>query len=496
MSSYTNSLHCLLQALPGARVVGETDIDIKMIDCDSRSISDGGLFVAINGGEEQDRHDFVSDAVTSGAVAVVVERAVAEIDGVTTIEVEDCRDALAVLASRFFAEPASCLCNIGVTGTNGKTTTAMLIRAIVDYAGQPGGYIGTLGCLINGKMTPLANTTPEASVLHRELRAMVDAGLSVAVMEVSSHALVLRRVSGIEFDVAVFTNLSRDHLDFHQTEERYFAAKRSLFDQLKPVDNSRAVVNLDDPFGSKLIVDLGESALTYGRHCHADVRLVCVDTTREGMKMVLDTPWGEICVKTVLTGDFNCSNVMAAIACALALGIDPHVASEGLACFEGIPGRFERVDAGQSFDVIVDYAHTPAGLETVLKTARELTDKKLICLFGCGGDRDVGKRSEMGRIASELADVVFLTSDNPRSEQPERIIDQITAGMADATNAFACPDRHEAIGRAIQIAEESDVVVLAGKGSENYQIFAGHTVDFDDRLVAREWLECLFHEGS
>ncbi len=487
MSTSTSSLGYLLEVLPDARVTGEVGIEIGSIACDSRSVRPGGLFVAISGGEERDRHEYVEDAVARGSAAVVVERA-ARTGSATVIEVGDCRQALAKLAARFYGEPSRQLCTVGVTGTNGKTTTAMLIRAIIDRSGRSCGYLGTLGSLASDFMEPLANTTPEASELHRELRAMVDAGRSAVALEVSSHALALGRVDGIRFDAAVFTNLTRDHLDFHCSEEAYFEAKKKLFDLLKPHSSPCAAVNLDDPCGRRLSRSLDGSALTFGKGEDADVRLLSASGARGRTSLSLLTPQGKIAVHTGLTGSFNCSNAMAAVACGLALGIDADTIAAALAEFEGVPGRFERIDEGQPFEVIVDYAHTPAGLETVLNTARELTRKKLVCLFGCGGDRDRGKRPEMGRIASELADVVFLTSDNPRREPPERIIDDIAAGMSAPGRAHLFTDRREAIGRALHVAKDGDMVVLAGKGNETHQVFADHAIDFDDRHVAREWL--------
>ena len=488
MKASANSLGGLLEVLPDARVCGEVGVEIGSIACDSRSVGPGGLFVAISGGEERDRHEFVEDAVARGAAAVVVEKPVVRTGTATVIEVDDSRQALAKLAARFYGEPSRHLCTVGVTGTNGKTTTAMLIRAIIDRSGRSCGYLGTLGSLTSDIMKPMANTTPEASELHRELRAMVDAGRTAVAFEVSSHALALGRVDGIQFDAAVFTNLTRDHLDFHGSEEAYFEAKKKLFDRLKPFSPPRAAINLDDPCGQRLSQSLNGSALTFGNGEGADVRMLSTSRKRGGTSLSLLTPQGQIEVHTRLTGSFNCSNTMAAVACALALGVDADTIVSALARFEGVPGRFERIDEGQPFELIVDYAHTPAGLKTVLDTARELADRKLICLFGCGGDRDQGKRPQMGRIAGELADEVILTSDNPRSEPPGRIIEDIAAGMSARKKAHLFPDRREAIGRALQTAGEGDVVVLAGKGNETRQEFSDHAVEFDDRHVAREWL--------
>ena len=488
MKASANSLGRLLEVLPDARISGEVGIEIRNIACDSRSVGTGSLFVAIRGGEERDRHEFVADAVARGAAAVIVEKPAVRTGSATVVEVGDSRQALAKLAARFYGEPSRQLCTVGVTGTNGKTTTTMLIRAILDRSGRSCGYLGTLGSLISDTMKPLANTTPEASDLHRELRAMVDAGRAAVALEVSSHALALGRVDGIRFDAAVFTNLTRDHLDFHGSEEAYFEAKKKLFDLLKPDSSPRAAVNLDDPWGQRLSRCLNGSALTFGSGKDADVRLMSAAGRRGRTSLSLLTPHGKIDLDTRLTGSFNCSNAMAAVACALALGVDADTIAGALARFEGVPGRFERIDEGQPFEVIVDFAHTPAGLETVLNTARELATGRLICLFGCGGDRDQGKRPQMGKIAGELADEVFLTSDNPRSEPPGRIIGDIAAGMSSPQKAHLLPDRKEAIGLALQAAGGGDVVVLAGKGSETRQVFADHAIDFDDRHVAREWL--------
>ena len=477
-----------MAALPHAEISGPSDLYVTGIECDSRRVSDGDLFVAIRGGEEQDRHQFVGDALSRGAIAAVVEENVDMAGNVTRISVRNSREALAALSARFYGNPADELRMVGVTGTNGKTTTAMLIQSILQGSGIPCGYLGTLGSLAGTTMEPMANTTPEASELHRQLRAMVSSGREAVALEVSSHALALGRVSGIEFSAAVFTNLTRDHLDFHGCEAAYLKAKEKLFHQLKDGSEPRAVINLDDRAGSALSGRLKASVVTFGRHQNADVRLT--GEVRRGAKTVLSlaTPAGDFDIATVLTGNFNCSNVMAAVGCGLALGIGPNDINRALAEFEGLPGRFERVDEGQQFDVIVDYAHTPAGLETILHTARELTEKRLICLFGCGGDRDTGKRPLMGRIAGELSDLVILTSDNPRSESPESIIEQIHAGMSDPERATVITDRREAIASAIASAHAGDVVVLAGKGDEDYQIFADEVVDFDDREVARECL--------
>jgi len=483
-------LRHLLEDLPVTHVSGPVDVRIGKIECDSRRVAQGDLFIAIRGGQEQDRHRFVPDALARGAGAVVVEESV-DCRGATRILVENCRQALAKLAARYYNYPSRELLTVGITGTNGKTTTSFLVRQVLEAAGQPCGYLGTLGCLVENELEKLDNTTPEAAELQRLLRAMVEAGKTAAVLEVSSHGLALERVAGIQFRVAIFTNLSRDHLDFHQTEENYFSAKARLFAELDGAAGGRAIVNIDDPAAPVLLERVEAPVLTYGRRPGAQVRLAEMVPTAVGMRLRVQAPAGEMKVDTRLTGAFNCYNVMAALAAGLALEIGPEAICRGIAVVDNVPGRFEQVVAGQDFQVIVDYAHTPAGLETVLRTARELTRNRLICVFGCGGDRDRGKRPAMGRIAGELAHRVYLTSDNPRSEPPERIIEEIAAGVNPAHRPRIFPDRRWAIREALAAAGPGDVVVIAGKGHESEQILADRVVPFDDRQVARQILEEL-----
>ena len=482
----------LLKALPAATVTGSADVPVKAVECDSRRVEAGGLFVAIRGGQERDRHEFVPHALSRGATAVVVEEEIAR-GSATMVRVEDCRTAVARLAARFHNRPADELLMVGVTGTNGKTTTALLIRAILESAVGSCSYLGTLGALIHGEWQPLANTTPEAPDLHRALRAVVDSGTRAVAMEVSSHAMALQRVAGISFGAAVFTNLTRDHLDFHGSEEAYFESKSRLFRQLRPGSDGRAVINLDDPRAPELMGISAGRYTTFGRSPSADVWPLEVSHDRGCTHMRLSTPVGEMAVTTRLTGSFNCSNILAAVACGIALDADPKALVEGIGSVEQVPGRFERIDEGQSFDVIVDYAHTPAGMETVLATARELSRGQLICVFGCGGDRDTGKRPLMGEVAERLADRVLITSDNPRSESPEGIVANILGGMRHPRRARVRLDRRQAISDAIGVAEAGDIVVIAGKGDESYQVLADVTIDFDDRQVVRE---CLSQAGG
>jgi len=487
------SLHKLLVDLPEAVVYGSEDIVVSGIECDSRRVDEGDLFVAIRGGEEADRHQFVADAEARGARAVVVEDESVPTRMAARVIVGDCRMALARLAATFYSYPASTLSMVGLTGTNGKTTTALLVREILQAAGRSCGYLGTLGAQDqHGQWIEMSNTTPEASDLHRHLHTIGANGAEALVMEISSHALALNRVAGIEFDAAVFTNLTRDHLDFHGTEEAYFESKARLFEQVRDCDTPVCAINIDDAAGRMLAERLEARALTFGSVAGADIRWVGGEIGAQSSALQLQTPRGPMAVHSRLTGRFNCSNVLAAVACGLALDVEDEAIAQGIAAVTGVPGRFERVDEGQSFEVIVDYAHTPAGLENILHSARELAKKrKLICLFGCGGDRDRGKRALMGQAAERLADLVFVTSDNPRSELPEKIIDDIVAGMARSAGVEIRVDRRVAIAAALRAAEAGDVVVLAGKGDEGYQILADEVIDFDDRLVAREALRGL-----
>ena len=479
-------LRDLIGAIQPVHIGGSLDLEIESVVSDSRRAGPGALFVAVRGGQEIDRHAFVDDALARGAPAVVVEEEDESLPS-TRIRVEDCRQALAALAARLHGCPArSFRWRVGVTGTNGKSTTALLVRNVLKAAGARSAYIGTLGFSCGDGMESLDNTTPEADRLQALLARARDAGCDALVMEVSSHGLALRRVDGIDYSVAVFTNLTRDHLDFHGTEEAYLAAKTTLFRGLG--QGGAAVVNADDPHAPEVAASTSARVLTYGERGE-DVRLSSFDTRGGSTTLLrLETSAGEWSVETTLAGRFNRSNVMAAVCVGVALGIDAAAVRSGIAAVSQVPGRFERLEEGQPFEVIVDYAHTPAGLDTVLRTARELTRGRLLCLFGCGGDRDKGKRPLMGRVAEDLADLVFLTSDNPRGEPPEEIIDQIAAGMRDAGSAVVCADRRGAIDAALREAREGDVVVVAGKGDEPYQILAEGPTNFDDRQVLRQVL--------
>jgi UDP-N-acetylmuramoyl-L-alanyl-D-glutamate--2,6-diaminopimelate ligase len=455
------------------------DVEVSALAYDSRAVTPGALFFSVPG-YTTDGHDFAPDAVARGAVALVVERPLGL--GVPEVVVDSVREAMAPAAARFHGNPSAELAVVGVTGTNGKTTTTFLTRALLEADGRPCGLLGTVTSVIGGRTREVVRTTPEAIDLQRDLRAMLDAGDRACAMEASSHALSLHRVDAIRWAAAIFTNLTQDHLDFHPTMEEYYAAKRRLF-LARP---GASVVNVSDPYGQRLASEL-PGAISFAIDAEADWRAVDVRTHLGGSRFRVRSPVGELDVRSPLPGRFNVSNVLGALAAAVALGVDPDVAVAALADAGRVPGRFEPVEEGQEFAVLVDYAHTPDSLENVLGAARELTDRRVVCVFGCGGDRDQGKRPIMGAIARRLADAVVVTSDNPRSEDPEAIIAQVVAGAGDGVEAIV--DRREAIERAIALAGPGDVVVIAGKGHEQGQELAGgRKVPFDDVTVAREAL--------
>jgi UDP-N-acetylmuramoyl-L-alanyl-D-glutamate--2,6-diaminopimelate ligase len=481
----------LIAAVPEARVSGDTEIEVADLAYDSREVRPGTLYFCF-AGQRADGHDFAPAAVKAGAGALVTER---ELDlPVPQVRVADARAAMAPMAIRFFGDPTAELSVAGITGTNGKTTTAFLLRHVLESAGRQSGLLGTVKRIVGGVTEEVERTTPEAIDLQRTFRRMLDAGEVACVMEVSSHALTLNRADGIRFELALFTNLTQDHLDFHADMEDYFAAKRRLF---SPGRASAAVINVDDPYGRRIAADT--AAITFSAHgADADFCARDVEFDAAGARFRCLGPEGEVAVRTGLPGDFNVANALAAIAAAHALGIDSAQAAAALAAAGRVPGRFEPIEEGQPFTVLVDYAHTPDSLDNVLRAARRLATGRLICVFGCGGDRDRDKRPLMGRIAAELSDACVITSDNPRSEDPEAIIAEIVAGSGPpgaidaATGIEVEPDRRRAITRALAVASAGDVVVIAGKGHEQGQEFEdGRKLPFDDREVAREELRRL-----
>lgn len=455
-------------------------VEIQGLAYDTRAVVPGTLFFCVPG-FTRDGHDYAPEAIARGAVALVVQR---PLDlGVPEVLVPGVRAAMAPAAAAFFGDPTAELQTVGVTGTNGKTTTAFLVQALLQAGGRQTGLLGTVKTVVGGVQRTVERTTPEAIDLQRTFREMLRAGDQACSMEVSSHALELRRADAIHFAAAIFTNLTQDHLDFHPTMEAYFGAKRMLFTDLAP---RTAIVNLDDPYGARLAAEL-EKPITYALHAGADYRATQLRTGTKGSSLTVATPDGELGLSTPLTGEFNVYNVLGALAAARALGVAPATCAAAIANAGQVPGRFQTVDAGQPFAVIVDYAHTPDSLHNVLTAARALTERQLIAVFGAGGDRDRGKRPLMGEIASRLADHVIVTSDNPRSEDPAAIIQEILAGSAPGTEHEL--DRREAIAQAVAWAQPGDVVVIAGKGHEQGQEFQdGLKLPFDDVTVAREIL--------
>jgi UDP-N-acetylmuramoyl-L-alanyl-D-glutamate--2,6-diaminopimelate ligase len=453
---------------------GAPEVEISALAYSSDSVTPGALFFCVPG-FTRDGHDFAPEAVERGAVALVTER---ELElGVPEVVVDDVRAAMGPAAARFYGDPTATLNVVGITGTNGKTTTAFLVRHLLEAAGRQTGLLGTVKRVVGGVEEEVERTTPEAIDLQATFRRMADSGDEAAAMEVSSHALELGRVSGIRFGCRVFTNLTQDHLDFHDTMEAYFAAKLRLFEEPGP-----AVVNVDDEHGRRIAAGR-EDTVTFGIEHDADYRARDIEFDFAGSRFTLETPGGSVEVESPLPGLFNVLNVLGAIAAVRSLGVE----EISLAGFERVPGRFEPVDEGQDFGVLVDYAHTPDSLENVLRTARELTRGRLHVVFGAGGDRDPTKRPLMGQAARELADRVLVTSDNPRSEPPEAIIDQVMEGAGPDAERDA--DRRRAIARAIADAEAGDVVVIAGKGHEQGQEFEdGRKEPFDDMTVARDAL--------
>jgi UDP-N-acetylmuramoyl-L-alanyl-D-glutamate--2,6-diaminopimelate ligase len=463
---------------------GDAETEISGLAYDSGRVGKGTLFFCVRG-QTRDGHEFAPAAVEAGAAALVVEQDL-ELP-VTQVRVVDARASMAPLAARFWGDPTAELQVAGITGTNGKTTTAFLLREILEAAGCPCGLLGTVKQVVGGSEEEVVRTTPEAIDLQATFRRMLDSGDRCCVMEVSSHALVLHRADAIHFDTAVFTNLSQDHLDFHADMEEYFAAKRLLFE----AGPGAAVVNADDPYGRRLVEEI-ECQTFSAEGAEADFRATDVQLDSAGASFTVVGPQGPAQLTTRLPGRFNVSNSLAALAAAHTLGVPAEQAAAALAAASGVPGRFEPVEEGQPFTVLVDYAHTPEALENVLRAARPLTEGRLISVFGAGGDRDRAKRPRMGAIGADLSDLAIVTSDNPRSEEPEAIIREILEGIEGDADVMVEVDRRAAIALALAEADRGDTVLIAGKGHEQGQEFeGGRKIPFDDRVVAREELRAL-----
>jgi UDP-N-acetylmuramoyl-L-alanyl-D-glutamate--2,6-diaminopimelate ligase len=487
----------LMRGVPGAEFSVDPRLEVRSLDYDSRRIEPGGLFFAIHG-DKADGHAFIPQALARGAVAVVSERALpaslTECGHSTPawVRVPRIRPALSEAGRAFYGHPEQALRLVGITGTNGKTTTAYLLESIFQAAGLLSGMFGTIEYHVAGKTVPSVNTTPESLDLAASLAELVKAHASIAVMEVSSHALAQERVWGLPFAAAIFTNLTRDHLDYHQTMEDYFAAKRRLFEGIGTPPPGLAVINSDDAWAVRLLQLPFARLMTFGMHSQATVRPKLIRGNASSLHATLLTSAGPLDIESVLTGRPNLMNILAAVTAAQGLGIPGEIIRQGVKALCLVPGRFERVEAGQPFLVVVDYAHTDDALRNVLTTARELTRGRLIVVFGCGGDRDRSKRPLMGEAAGSLADFVVLTSDNPRSEDPFAIINDALVGVQKTGKPYTLEvDRATAIQGALEKARDGDVVVIAGKGHETYQVFKDKTVSFDDREVARQALASL-----
>jgi UDP-N-acetylmuramoyl-L-alanyl-D-glutamate--2,6-diaminopimelate ligase len=480
----------LLTSVRALKVTGAVDVRIESIAYDSRRVKAGSLFVALRG-ENVDGHQYIPQAIDAGAVAVVCEEAVQNARS-TIVVVENSRAALADLSAAFFDSPSRHLKVAGVTGTNGKTTTAFLIKHLCETAQMRCGLIGTVRYEIGDRVLPATRTTPEALDMQEMLAQMRSAGCKAAVMEVSSHALAQDRTRGIEFDVAVFTNLTQDHLDYHETMANYFDAKTRLFANLagQKKQNAKAVINIDDSHGGQLAERFAKKmpVITFGQSARADFRAISFKAEFSGTSYQLDARGKSYLVRLPLIGQFNVYNSLAALGAATALGIDLRAAVLSLANAPFVPGRLEAVPAKRQFKVFVDYAHTDDALINVMKTLRELSPNRLIVVFGCGGNRDRAKRPLMGAAVERFANHAIITSDNPRKESPEQIIEEIKQGFQ-GRNYETVIDRKEAIFHAISMAVPRDIILIAGKGHETYQEFADHTVPFDDVSVARLALE-------
>jgi UDP-N-acetylmuramoyl-L-alanyl-D-glutamate--2,6-diaminopimelate ligase len=483
----------LLKGLDITLLSAGSDPDIIQIAYDSRQVSPGSLFVAVPG-LKTDGHLYIAEAIQAGAAAVVAQQDVKGIPpGIALVKAPDSRAVLAQLAARFYGEPSRDVKVVGVTGTNGKTTTTHLIKAIYEEAGWPTAIMGTLYAQAGDYMAEMGHTTPEALEIESFIALCRDQGIKAVAMEVSSHALSQHRVDRIQFHAAVFTNLTQDHLDYHENMENYLMAKLQLFGLVADTADNFCVINHDDPQAAEFVANSPGRAYTYGVQAGAQVRAEDIEISLKGTRFRVNCQGRNFKVEMRLIGMFSVYNALAAIAVALAEGIAPETIIRGLAKVEGIPGRFEKVCSSHDFSVVVDYAHTPDGLENILQTGRELTENRLITVFGCGGDRDRGKRPLMGEIAARYSDFCVVTSDNPRSEEPEDIIAEIVPGLEKVPHSryAIIADRSEAIRQAIHLARPGDLVIIAGKGHETYQLIKGQRLEFDDRKVAQKVLNEL-----
>lgn len=490
------TLKDIISTLDVQQVQGNQNVSIQDITADSRAVKPNSLFIALDGATV-DGHNYIDKAVDAGAVAVIVSKPVTVPADVCVITVDDTRQAMMVCVPYFFDYPANRMRMVGVTGTNGKTTTTHMIRHILKAQGFKVGVIGTVHIMIGDTSYPIHNTTPDVVDLQHILHQMVQENVEYCVMEVSSHALALGRVSGVEFDTAVFTNLTQDHLDFHKTFENYLAAKCKLFEQVSAPnqvkDNKGAVINIDDSYGYRVMEKTTAPTITYSTLGKGTLNASDVHMSTKNSQYTVNYKGESYPVSMNTTGLFNVYNTLAAIGACLQEGISMEAIDTALKTFSSVPGRFELIEEGQDFAVVVDYAHTPDGLQNILETAKAIKENRIIIVFGCGGDRDATKRPIMGRIAAEYGDKIYVTSDNPRTEDPVQIVKDVEVGVKEAlregTSYEVIVDRREAINHAIYDAKAGDIVIIAGKGHENYQILKNETIHFDDREEARKALK-------
>lgn len=480
------NLKQILQNLNYTILKGTDNIEVGKIEYDSREIKSGDVFFCIEG-YNTDGHKFIESAVKNGATAIVCQKRPENLPDCSVIMVDDTREALAISSASFYGHPADKMKLIGITGTNGKTTSTYIIKSILEQAGYKVGLIGTIANYIGDKRVPSHRTTPESLELHRLFRQMVDEGIEYCVMEVSSHSLYLKRVFGITFKEAIFTNLTQDHLDFHKTFENYYNAKLILFN-----NSQNSIINMDDTYGKRIYEDVKNNKITFSMNSDSMLKAENIELHSRGVEFDIVSNNDREHISFNLPGKYNIMNAIGCAAACLNDGIALSVIKRGLESMLCVPGRCEIVTKNYNlgFEIIVDYAHTPDGLENILKTAREFTKGRLISVFGCGGDRDRTKRPIMGRIGSELSDFAVITSDNPRSEEPHKIIEEIVTGVY-KDNYLVIENRREAIKKAMEIAKKNDVIVIAGKGHEDYQILRDKTIHFDEREIIAELINEL-----
>jgi UDP-N-acetylmuramoyl-L-alanyl-D-glutamate--2,6-diaminopimelate ligase len=479
-------LKYLLKGLSYTLINGCDDIDINKVEYDSREVAGKDMFVCIEG-FSADGHKYAASAVEKGASVIICQKPVKGIDSATVIQVEDSRKALAIISSNYFGNPAEKLKLIGITGTNGKTTSTYMMKSILEKAGYKIGLIGTIANYIGDRKIPSHRTTPESLELHSLLSDMVKEGVDYCIMEVSSHSLSLSRVYGLNFSEGIFSNLTQDHLDFHKTFENYYEAKLMLFKT-----SNISIINVDDQYGRKIVEDIDGKYITYGIENPSEVSASAVSMHSRGIDFKINHNGSSVEINLKLPGKYNIYNSLGSAAACLQEGISLDTIKFGLEEVL-VPGRCEIVTKNYDlgFEVIVDYAHTPDGLENILRTAREFTEGRLISVFGCGGDRDRTKRPIMGRVGSDLSDLAVVTSDNPRTEEPMAIIEDVVEGI-EKDNYIVIENRREAIKTAIEVAQKGDVIVVAGKGHEDYQILKDRTISFDEREIIRQIIKELF----